>query len=157
MSTARAGAQGPTWEPAAPPAASTPASASTGPEARELAGSFLRRLAERYRDHPATLGYDVCNECFNPHRVCWCDATAAEFTAWLRRRYGSLESLNEAWHKYSYSGWNQVRPPVSLHFYPDSIDWLEFRKDDYYARMQWRIDTIRSVDQGNLICAHGTA
>ncbi len=126
------------------------------PEARELTGNFLRKLAERYRDHPGTLGYDVWNECNYAHGLCWCDDTAVQFQAWLKRKYGSLESLGKAWHRYSYSDWKQVRPPASLYFFPDSIDWLEFRKEDHYAQMQWRIDTIRTVDKSSLICAHGT-
>ncbi len=39
--------------------------------------------------------------------------------------------------------------------YPECIDWLQFREDNAYEQMQWRIDTIRAVDQKNLITAHG--
>ncbi len=126
------------------------------PEARELTGRFLQALAERYKEHPATLGYDVWNECNYPHNLCWCEDTAAQFRLWLQRKYGSLERLEDAWHRYSYCDWAQVRPPASLYFYPDSIDWLEFRKENAYGAMQWRIDTLRAVDGKSLICAHGT-
>jgi beta-galactosidase len=39
--------------------------------------------------------------------------------------------------------------------YPEGLDWLEFKRDNFYGQMQYRIDTIRSVDEDCLIAAHG--
>ena len=41
--------------------------------------------------------------------------------------------------------------------YPECLDWLAFKRENYYDQMQWRIDTIRAVDPKNLIAAHGVA
>ncbi len=41
--------------------------------------------------------------------------------------------------------------------YPECLDWLRFKRDNFYEQMQWRIDTIRAVDPTNLIAAHGVA
>ena len=42
-------------------------------------------------------------------------SSAAAFRAWLRRRYGDLEALNDAWYTrfwgQRYTSWEQVNPP----------------------------------------------
>ena len=124
---------------------------------RELVGTFLRTLAGRYKDHPALLGYDVWNECFYAPDICFCDRTAARFREWLRAKYGDLDALAKAWKRFSYSEWADVQIPRTLGPYAESLDWLEFRRQNFYEQMQWRIDTIREVDQNSLIAAHGTA
>ncbi|TVY11033.1 beta-galactosidase [Paenibacillus cremeus] len=128
------------------------------PDAQRLAGRFLTELVLRYKDHPAMAGYDVWNECnYSPH-VCYCDHTKRKFREWLQEKYGSLRELGVAWNRYSYSSWEQVQPPAQLEPYPECLDWLEFKKDNFYRQMQWRIDLIRSLDSsGNLITAHGIA
>lgn len=126
-------------------------------EVKEAAGTFLKALAARYKDHPAMLGYDVWNECNYSSTACHCEHTKAKFRRWLERKYGTLQQLGRAWHRYSYSAWDQVQPPVQIAPYPECIDWLKFKKENYYEQMQWRIDTIRSVDPDNLMTAHGVA
>ena len=127
------------------------------PTSRELVGTFLKELAGRYRDHPALLGYDVWNECGYSPDICYCDHTAARFRKWLREKYGDLAALGRTWNRYSYSEWDDVQIPRSLGPYPDSLDWLEFRRLNFYDQMQWRIDLIREMDGDCLISAHGTA
>ncbi len=41
--------------------------------------------------------------------------------------------------------------------YPECIDWQEFRRENFYGQMQWRIDTIRAVDPRVMIAAHGVS
>ena len=57
---------------------------------------FQTALIERYRDHPATLGYDLWNE--GGLSECYCEATQEKFRDWLKEKYGSLEALGKAWH-----------------------------------------------------------
>ncbi len=124
---------------------------------REAAGNYLRQLAGRYKGHPGLGGYDVWNEC-NMHRdECWCPGTAARFREWLRKKYGSVKALGDAWYRPGFAEWEDVVPPRQLGPYPDSFDWLEFRVDNAYALMRWRVETIRSVDPDCAITAHGIA
>lgn len=127
------------------------------PEVREAAGNFLTALATRYRDHPGLLGYDVWNECNYSPDVDFSRFTKAQYRKWLKDKYGSLDALANAWYRYSYSEWEDIEPPVQTAPYPENLDWLAFKHDDFYAQMQWRIDTIRAVDQKSLIAAHGVA
>ena len=118
---------------------------------------FLRALAARYKDHPGLGGYDVWNECNYRHNVCYCAATAAAFRRWLRDRYKDLRALGKVWHRYSYATWEDVVPPRHLGPYPDVLDWLQFRADDAYRLLRWRVEVIRSIDPGHPITAHGVA
>lgn len=127
------------------------------PEVRECAGNFLKALATRYKGHPALLGYDVWNEVNYAAEVDYSDFAKAAYRDWLKEKYGDLETLAEAWHRYSYSEWDDIEPPAEIAAYAEGLDWLEFRRDNFYGQMQWRIDTIRSVDRECLIAAHGLA
>jgi beta-galactosidase len=127
------------------------------PEVKEAAGNFLRALASRYKGHPSLYGYDVWNECNYAADVDYSDHAKTAFRDWLRKKYGTLKTLGLAWHRYSYSDWTDIEPPTQMAPYPECIDWLQFRRDNFYGQMQWRIDTIRSVDPDVMIVAHGVS
>lgn len=125
------------------------------PEVKEAAGAFLTALASRYKDHPALLGYDVWNEVNYAADVDFSSYMQADFRLWLKQKYGDLETLAQAWYRYSYADWDDIEAPREVAAYPQNLDWLEFKRDNYYGQMQWRIDTIRAVDSDCLIAAHG--
>jgi len=124
--------------------------------ARELTGNFLRELANRYKDHPALLGYDVWNECNYSSEYCYCEDTVKQYQEWLKDKYKDIRTLANAWHKYSYTSFDEVMPPAALQLYPECFDWLEFKKENAYKHMKWKIDIIKSIDNKHLIAAHGT-
>src|SRR5690606_3226005 len=124
---------------------------------REAAGDFLTALATRYKNHPGLLGYDVWNECNYSPDVDFSPYTKAQYRSWLKDKYGTLDALAQAWYRYSYNEWDDIEPPVQTAPYPENLDWLAFKRDDFYSQMQWRIDTIRAVDPDSLIAAHGVA
>jgi len=127
------------------------------PEVREAAGRFLTAMVTRYKDHPALYGYDIWNECNYAEDVDYSSHSKAAFRAWLEAKYKDLKSLSKAWHRYSYAEWDDIEPPVQMAAYPECIDWLQFKRDNFYEQMQWRIDTIRAVDDRCLIAAHGVS
>ena len=118
------------------------------------AGKFLTALVERYRDKLATLGYDVWNE--GHVDECYCPATEAKFRTWLKSKYGTVEALGRAWHRYSYGDWESVHAPHGTGGYPDSLDWLEFRRDNAMRLLKWRTELIRKLDKKNKVTAHST-
>ncbi|MBI3697194.1 MAG: beta-galactosidase, partial [Acidobacteria bacterium] len=152
-------------------------------DVREAAGRFLVALVDRYKDHTATMGYDLWNECTfsgggsgsfqarssayipSEHRgtgtarfYCYCPATQAKFREWLKRRYhGDLRELGKAWYRPSYADWEQVQAPRAMGGYPEWMDWLEFRLDNAYRLLAWRRDLVRSRDRRNLVAAHSIA
>ena len=132
------------------------------PEVQKLAETFLIALIERYRSHPALLGYDLWNENTSfggrPTRMyCYCEATRKKLRDWLRNRYGTLEKTRRVWNRYSFASWDDVEPPRSFSGYPDSLDWLDFRIDNAYSLFDWRVNLFRKLDPQHRITAHGVA
>ncbi|GGS82133.1 beta-galactosidase [Planobispora rosea] len=99
------------------------------PPYRAASVRIARALAERYADHPALAMWHVHNEYGT---WCHCDHVAAAFRAWLRRRHGALEALNDAWTtafwSQHYSAWEQVMPPRATQYLPNPSQVLDFRR-----------------------------
>lgn len=127
------------------------------PEVKEAVGAFLTTMAKRYKGHPGLLGYDIWNEVNYAADVDFNDFTKAAYRTWLKEKYDDLETLSRAWYRYSYAEWDDIEPPHEIAPYAENLDWLEFKRQHYYGDMQWKIDTIRAVDQDCLIAAHGVA
>ena len=107
------------------------------PDVRAAAERFLTALVVRYRGHPALLGYDLWNENTahggdSRRMYCYCDATRGKLREWLKVRYGTPRDVGRAWHRYSYTSWDDIEPPRDFAGYPESLDWLEFRLDDAF-------------------------
>lgn len=79
---------------------------------REACATVARKLAERYKDHPALLLWHISNEYSG---WCYCETCATAFRKWVKEKYGSLEQLNERWWtafwSHTYTDWLQVEPP----------------------------------------------
>jgi beta-galactosidase len=125
------------------------------PEVKEAAGNFLKALATRYKGHPGLLGYDVWNEVNYSAEVDFSEWMKKDYRLWLRQKYGDLETLGRACYRYSYAEWDDIEPPHEVAPYAEGLDWLAFKRENFYDQMQWRIDTIRAIDQDCLIAAHG--
>jgi beta-galactosidase GanA len=99
---------------------------------REAAGALVERLAERYAEHPALAMWHVGNEYGCHVSACWCDASAAAFRGWLRRRYETLERLNQAWGtefwSQRYGDWEEIVPPRRTPTFPNPAQELDFRR-----------------------------
>lgn len=132
------------------------------PEIKALAEQFLTRLIERYRTHPALLGYDLWNETTyeggNPQKMyCFCEATKARLRVWLKNRYGTLPVVRKTWQRYSLETWEDIEPPRNFSGYSESLDWLQFRVDNAYELFDWRIKLFRKLDPKHLVTCHGVA
>lgn len=99
---------------------------------REAAAAIVRQLATRYRDHPALAMWHINNEYGCHVAACYCDASADAFRAWLQRRYGSLEDLNEAWGtafwSQRYGQWDEIWPPRRAPTFCNPTQQLDFRR-----------------------------
>lgn len=101
----------------------------TSPIYREKCQIINRKLAERYKDHPALLVWHVSNE-YNGND-CHCDLCYAAFQDWLKVRYdGDIEKLN---HAYWSSFWSHTFPdwdyvvPTDKGMHGLMLDWERFK------------------------------
>lgn len=108
----------------------------SSPAYREAAAKLVRRLAERYRDHPALAMWHINNEYACHVSECFCDESARHFRAWLQQRYGSLDALNAAWGtafwSQRYGDWDEIQPPRAAPTFQNptqQLDWRRFCSD----------------------------
>ena len=96
---------------------------------RRHAAAITRALAERYSRHPALAMWHIGNE-YGP--VAYTPSSARAFRAWLRRRYGDLEALNDAWYtrfwSQRYTSWEQVCPPEMPRSWSNPARRLDFAR-----------------------------
>jgi len=99
---------------------------------KERAADLVRRIADRYRGHPALAMWHVNNEYGCHVAECYCDASAIHFREWLKNRYNDLDRLNDAWGtafwSQGYGEWDEILPPRSAPTFANPTQQLDFRR-----------------------------
>ncbi len=133
---------------------------------RDAATRFIQEMVKVVAPHPSMYAYDCWNE---PHiepawprniwatpqdvLFCYCDKTIADFQDWLQKRYGTLDSLNQAWVR-RYPDWRAIDPPRAMGTYMDWIDWRRFIIERSTREMTFRVNAVRSVNTQHLLESH---
>ncbi|MEK5374128.1 beta-galactosidase [Paenibacillus sp. FSL P2-0173] len=106
---------------------------STSPVYREKVRIMNTRLAERYANHPAVIGWHISNEFGGD---CHCDYCQEAFRAWVEDKYGTLDKLNHAWWttfwSHTITDWSQVESPAphgETQVHALNLDWRRFVTD----------------------------
>lgn len=121
---------------------------------------IVTAMAQRYGQHPAVIGWQTDNELGHEGTGCsYGGASAAEFPAWLRTKYGSLDNLNEAWGtsfwSQTYNEWDQIEPPnltAVRQANPSQV--LDFKRFCSAMIEQFQIlqiDVLRALSPGRFI------
>jgi beta-galactosidase len=83
----------------------------TSPVYRKKVALINRKLAERYRQHPALAAWHISNEYSGE---CFCELCLGAFQLWLKNKYQCLDNLNDAWWtefwSHRFTDWNQINP-----------------------------------------------
>jgi len=102
----------------------------SSPVYRERAQQLVRRMVERYADHPALELWHVNNEYGCHVSRCYCDVSAEAFRRWLRARYGSVDELNRVWGtafwSQRYDSFDEVMPPRAAPSFRNPTQLLDF-------------------------------
>jgi beta-galactosidase len=124
------------------------------PGVRQADRAFYTALAERATRSPAFLGWDLWSE---PHVInwatptyienpefCFCPHTLARYRAWLQRKYGALDRLNEVWYR-RFASWDEVEPNrlSTILSYTDYIDWKAFIADKLGEDLRDRYEAVK--------------
>ncbi|MBM2620244.1 beta-galactosidase [Actinoplanes sp. LDG1-06] len=106
--------------------------APTSPDYRRLASALVEATVERYKDHPAVVLWHINNELGCHVAYDYSDQAAVAFRAWLRSRYGDIDTLNDAWGtmfwSQRYTGFDQVLPPRHAPYSVNPGQVLDFRR-----------------------------
>lgn len=109
----------------------------SAPIYREKTAIVVDALARHYGTNPAIIGWQIDNELNCETADFYSPADSKAFRVYLRRKYHTLDALNEAWGtvfwSQTYTDWEQVcvpRPTVSGGLNPHlQLDWLRFISD----------------------------
>lgn len=123
------------------------------PEVRDIERRFIATVVRALAGRTEVAFWEPMNE---PHQwvdlaqspvghFCFCPASREKFRDWLRRRYGSLEALSEAWGR-PHGAWEEVRPPTWRFGYTDAIDFRRFTIDNVAEECAFRSEIIRGLD-----------
>jgi len=133
---------------------------------RERATRFMKALANVVKEKTTFYGWDVWSE---PHIVNWSwfnymgvepwfdynEYSQQRFRDWLKRKYNSIDELNEKWYR-TYSSWEEIKAPkyVTLSSFKDLMDWQEFNLEKLQEDLLWRSKTIKEVDPDHVVSSH---
>ena len=108
---------------------------------RRYAMGITRKLAERYKDHPALALWHVDNELGCHVSEFYGDEDAAAFRRWLERRYGSIEALNGTWGtafwSQHYASFEEIIPPRAAPTTLNPTQRLDFQRFSSWALMDY--------------------
>ena len=122
-------------------------------EVRILERRFIEGVMAETRKHDNVAFYEPMNE---PHQwidfkkdpagfFCYCSASVSRFQAWLERKYGTIEKLNEAWGHF-YTRFSQVRPPRWTNAYGPYMDFRLFTMENVVEEIRYRTQIIKAND-----------
>jgi beta-galactosidase len=128
------------------------------PVFREFSGRLVRKMAERYKDHPALALWHVGNEYGT---YCYCETCEKAFREWLKKRYGSIEELNRRWNMnfwgHTVYDWEDIVAPSGLSevwrdghlerttFQPMVLDYKRFMSESSLACYKNEYDIIKGI------------
>ncbi|WP_166997099.1 beta-galactosidase [Paramicrobacterium fandaimingii] len=123
----------------------------SSPDYRRAATAIASKLAERYGTHPAVVMWHVHNEYGAPISDSYDDNSVTAFRAWLRTRYGTLDTLNRAWGTQfwgqTYGEWDEIDAPrqsASVSNQAQRLDFQRFTSDALLACFTAERDAIRA-------------
>ncbi|HOZ22493.1 MAG TPA: beta-galactosidase [bacterium] len=132
---------------------------------QEAVLSFFTETAKAAMQHPNFHGWDLWSE---PHIInwayinyvpnatfCYCPHTMRVLQQWLQKKYGTLESLNQAWYR-NFTDWSEVSAPRfgTILSYTDFIDWKNFIYEKLAHDLRLRYEAIRKADKIHVITSH---
>lgn len=123
----------------------------SSPVYREKVSIINTKLAERFGNHPAVIGWHISNE-FNGG-YCHCDYCQDNFRTWLKERYETIENLNHAWWttfwSHTLTDWSQIESPAphgekSVHGL--NLDWKRFITQLTIDFIKNEVEPLRKVN-----------
>ena len=121
----------------------------SSPVYREKVRQINTLLAQRYKNHPALGLWHVSNEYGGE---CHCPLCQEKFREWLKKRYGTIEKLNDDWWNtfwsHQYSSFEQVESPSSRGEHCShalKLAWKRFTTQQFCDFYAWEIEPLKRI------------
>lgn len=108
---------------------------------------IVGKIAETFGGNESVIGWQIDNEM---SMLCYCDECQRQFQNWLQAKYGSLETLEQAWGtifwSQTYTDWSQIPLPWKTAGVPNpslALDYRRFFSQCYVDFQNRQIDIIR--------------
>lgn len=122
----------------------------TSPYYRRKTQQINRLIAERYKNHPALIGWHISNEYGGE---CYCPLCREAFREWLKKKYNnSLDKLNKAYWtafwSHTYTDWKQIEPPMPMGetcTHGLNLDWKRFVSEQTHNFIKNEIEPLKEI------------
>ena len=134
------------------------------PVYRRLTARIVEQLARHYGQHPAVVGWQIDNELNCETDEFYAEADHAAFRAFVQKKYGTLDALNEAWGTVfwseTYTDWSQIhcpRPVLNGGYNPHyMLDYSRFVSESCISFARLQADILRKyIKPGDFITTNG--
>ncbi len=126
----------------------------------ELTKGIVTKVVEHYKDNPSVIAWQIDNEfgCQDT-TYCYCEHCLEAFKKWLKKKYVSVERLNQEWGtvfwSQAYNNWNEIVLPVYSvcdgadtkhdgHNPSMVLDYKRFSSDAVISYQTLQIETLRA-------------
>ncbi|MBQ7257893.1 MAG: beta-galactosidase [Abditibacteriota bacterium] len=124
------------------------------PVVKERSAGFAKALATRFKDHPALWFYNAWNEPRSrPTGQCQCEHSKKSFREYLKRRFHTIEELNEFYGK-AYTSFEFIDPPCSVTDYVEMMLWREWAAVAVSEHVKNIYDALKSADPQKTVMCH---
>lgn len=133
------------------------------PHWREMARERAERTIAPYREQPWFLGWYVDNEIdfAELHRFVWAEYSGAEFVRTLKKKYGTIDALNQAWSGVSrwsaYGSFADIlaeRPEARGWDDPAWPDFAAFERQMIGEYISFTSRLVRELDPNHLVMSN---
>lgn len=136
------------------------------PVFREFCRRIVTRMVSRYREWDGVIGYQIDNELEANH--CCCGVCQERFRSWVKRKYGTIEEVNQAYGNSVWSGeysdFEEIMPPMGEHLQwlnPSmQLDYHCYASDStvtyvrYQAELIHKLDPKAKITTNTWLCEH---
>jgi len=126
---------------------------------QEKGYEWIAATAKHFANSDVVYGWEPQNEPmmegarYHDEVYCYCDATLEAFRNWLKKRYKTVDALDQAWRQ-RHGCWEDVTPPREFGSWPDWVDWRNFAMENVCDHIKWRIKAIEENAPNHPILMH---
>lgn len=121
------------------------------PSYRRLAKGIAGAMAEHFGRRKSLAIWHISNEYGGR---CYCETCQAKFQEWVKRRYGTIETVNEVWNMHFWGhtvyNWDEIVPPSDRNgdnrcFQGIALDYERFMSESYLECFQMEYETVKAI------------